>query len=376
MTISIERLLSGSATVDWVNPAMTGTTKQVTEPIELADRARDCSWAPAWEDATGVTGLFGVELSNDLVKWTPGVLDTDFSTIGSAPAADDDTQRVQGSFRARYALLTYTNATNTGTLTQGVHVNGKRGNRRASGKSLEARIKAIARDNLIVLHLATDFTPGGTDPDVAIGPNLARTDTLYDIINATESQRPHAVTRPAGKAWAHDTAALQHLHVDNAVSDILDANDDPTFFVVGKADSGPGGSGGGVFSLGAGLTSQGLDMFITATSLTVVGLMTTGASTATTAYTDYTNVRLWRATMRGNAHPSPGVVLAIDEVEQLAARNSPGLSVAADTAYMGKRPSNAAYFDGDIYAIVGIRAYDSDMIDALAALLQSEFGTP
>ena len=127
MTISIEQLLSGSATVDWVATAMTGTTKQVTEAVELRDETLDVSWQPAWEDDTTVLGDFGVELSNDGVVWTPGVLDTDFFVIGTAPASDDGSQMVHGPVRARYTRLAYTNVSGTGTLTQGVHVNGKRG---------------------------------------------------------------------------------------------------------------------------------------------------------------------------------------------------------------------------------------------------------
>ncbi len=125
MTITLEQLLSGSATVDWVVATMTGTTKQVTEAVELRGEVIDVSWQPAWIDGTTVLGDFGVELSNDLAKWTPGVLDTDFSVIGPAVATNDDSQMVHGPLRARYARLAYTNVSGTGTLTQGVHVNGK-----------------------------------------------------------------------------------------------------------------------------------------------------------------------------------------------------------------------------------------------------------
>ncbi len=125
-TIPLEELLSGSATLAWVATAMTGTTKQVTNAVELGDNALDCSWQPAWVDGTTVLGDFGVELSNDLSKWTPGVLDTDFAVIGPAVATNSDSQLVHGALRARYARLAYTNVSGTGTLTQGVHVNAKR----------------------------------------------------------------------------------------------------------------------------------------------------------------------------------------------------------------------------------------------------------
>ncbi len=127
MTIKLEALLSGSATTDWVVVTMTGTTKQVTEPIQLKDRALDVSWQPAWVDGTTVLGAFGVDFSNDGTKWTPGVAGTDFDTIGPAVATNSDSQMVEGSLRARFVRLTYTNVSGTGTLTQGVHVNGKQG---------------------------------------------------------------------------------------------------------------------------------------------------------------------------------------------------------------------------------------------------------
>lgn len=133
MTITLEDLLGGSATVDWVATAMTGTTKQVTEWIDLGDKAIDVSWQPAWTDTTGVTGAFGMDISNDTHPTdaskvaTPGVLDTDFAVIGPAVSANDDSDMVHASPRARYARLTYTNATNTGVLTDAVKVNGKQG---------------------------------------------------------------------------------------------------------------------------------------------------------------------------------------------------------------------------------------------------------
>lgn len=127
MTIKLEALLSGSATTDWVATAMTGTTKQVTEDVQLKDRTLDVSWQPAWTDGTTVLGAFGVDFSNDGATWTPGVVAIDFAFIGPAVATNSDSQMVHGPLRARFVRLTYTNVSGTGTLTPGVHVNGKTG---------------------------------------------------------------------------------------------------------------------------------------------------------------------------------------------------------------------------------------------------------
>ncbi len=127
MTIKLEALLSGSATTNWVVTTMTGTTKQVTEAIQLKDKALDVSWQPAWTDGTTVLGAFGIDLSNDGTKWTPGVAGVDFEAMGPAPATNSDSQLIHGPLRARFVRLTYTNVSGTGTLTQGVHVNGKVG---------------------------------------------------------------------------------------------------------------------------------------------------------------------------------------------------------------------------------------------------------
>lgn len=128
-TIALEDLLSGSATLDWDDTAMSSTNKRVTDVVELGDNAQDCSWQPAWAEGSSVLGDFGVELSNDNTKFTPGVLDTDFEVIGPAINGNSDSQLVHGALRAQYARLTYTNVSGTGTLTQGVHVNAKRSGR-------------------------------------------------------------------------------------------------------------------------------------------------------------------------------------------------------------------------------------------------------
>ncbi len=126
MSISLEDLLSNSATLEWDVTAMSSTNKRVTDSVQLGDNALDCSWQPAWTEGSSVLGDFGVELSNDNTKWTPGVLDTDFFVIGPAVDGNSDSQLVHGALRARYARLSYTNVSGTGTLTQGVHVNAKR----------------------------------------------------------------------------------------------------------------------------------------------------------------------------------------------------------------------------------------------------------
>lgn len=124
--IKLEELLSGSATLDWDSTVMTGTTTRVSDVIELGDNALDVSWQPAWAEGSSVLGDFGVDLSNDNVKFTPGVLDTDFAVIGPAINGNSDSQLVHGAMRAKYARLSYTNVSGTGTLTDGVHVNAKR----------------------------------------------------------------------------------------------------------------------------------------------------------------------------------------------------------------------------------------------------------
>ncbi len=240
--------------------------------------------------------------------------------------------------------------------------------------TLENLIKRITGDNLVGTYLGTDFE-FGTPPDVESAPNLARTDTVYTIAEAVDTQRPHAVSRADGEAWNFNGAAEQKLFVLNAASDILDANDDPTFIVIAKVDSVVGGDG--VFSLDTGVTNNGLGMHLSGTSLIVTGQMTTGTSTAEPLFTDRTIPHLLRATMRGNAHANPGVIAAIDGVESpLSGRNSPGLQNASDSVYLGKRPTNNLWFSGDIYAVVVIRSYDAAMIASLEALLSSTFNTP
>ncbi len=127
MTITKEKLLAGSATVEWDNTSMTGTTKRVTTAITLTDLVLDASWHPAWTDGTTVLGAFGVDLSNDLATWTAASDGSDFLAIGPPPATNSSSQLIHGALRARYARLTYTNVSGTGTLTGGVHVNGKQG---------------------------------------------------------------------------------------------------------------------------------------------------------------------------------------------------------------------------------------------------------
>ncbi len=125
-TITLENLLAGSATLVWDNTAMSTTAKRVTDSVVLGDNALDASWQPAWTEGSSVVGNFGVELSNDNTKWTPGVQGTDFAVIGPAVNGNTDSQLVHGAMRSRYARLTYTNISGTGTLTDDVNVNAKR----------------------------------------------------------------------------------------------------------------------------------------------------------------------------------------------------------------------------------------------------------
>lgn len=358
MTITIERLLSGSATVDWVSPAMTGTTKQVTEAVELADRARDCSWAPAWEDATGVTGVFGVELSNDAIKWTPGVLDTDFTTIGAAPAADDETQRVQGSFRARYVRLTYTNATNTGTLTQGVHVNGKRGARRAAGRDT---VESLAGDSLVFHYRQDAFTPGA-GPDVAIATNL-QGNVLLNLDQAVAASRPHK----DGNKWDFNQAIPQYLDVTGLSTPPFSAGDFGSILFVGKYDE----TSSDVpldLSLGA-VANTGIATFAAGTSFFGSVLTASSGLKSVTVDSD-TNEHVFRLTLTDS-----DLVIAVDGAETtLSLPSNGGFANNLDTITLGRTGAATAPFDGFIREAIAMNGHDAQQVLDVEALLMSNYG--
>ncbi len=186
MTIKLENLLSGSATVDWDSTSMTGTAKRVTEAVELGSGVRDASWQPAWTNISSVLGDFSVEASNDGITWTVGVFNTDFSVIGPAISANSDSDLVQGAtLRARFVRLAYTNVSGTGTLTNGVHVNGKRGVRGGVGQTP----LTIFGDNLTGWY-DLDHRVDGTLPDVTTLINQANPGN-GDVTQGTASKRPH-----------------------------------------------------------------------------------------------------------------------------------------------------------------------------------------
>ena len=132
MTITSETALSGQATVDWDDTAMSATDKRVTDAVQLIGDSRsvkDVSWQPAWTDGTGVTGAFGIDVSNNGQNWQPLVEGTgpnDFQLTGPAVNANTKFALIEATVRAKFARLTYTNASNTGTLDQVVPVVPKR----------------------------------------------------------------------------------------------------------------------------------------------------------------------------------------------------------------------------------------------------------
>lgn len=206
MTITLETLLSGSATVAWDNTAMSGTSKRVTEAIDLGSGAREASWYPDWADTSTVLGAFGVDLSNDNTTWTPGVLDVDFSALGPAVASNDDTQLVHGAFRARYVRLTYTNVSGTGTLIDGLPVIGKKGVR---GRALLPTPLNIF-SGAVWVNPDTDFVNFGTPPAIQTLTN--RYDSGY--ANPTQpivARRPDQVDFNGKKYSEHTSGNLEGL---------------------------------------------------------------------------------------------------------------------------------------------------------------------
>ncbi len=233
-------------------------------------------------------------------------------------------------------------------------------------------VERIAGSNLLLDYDARFFTPGAGD-DVAAAPNQEGTAT-FDVAEALASKRPHTVTRAAGKAFEYTAASAQQLEVLDAGADVTDASDDPTIIVVcshtSQHLSGP-------FGLSTSTSSTGLEIFTDGSNVFARGLMTTGLSTATGSWpADVTVPNIYRATCRGNAHPSPGIIIAVNGVETLSGRNSPGMSNALDSISLGKRPALGSYYqDGDGYRYVALRTYDADQIAAIEKHFQNIYRT-
>ena len=136
MTVKAQSVLDG-AIIAWDSTAMSGAAKRVSEACELDSVVSSYSFQVDWDNIEDVDGVFEIEECNDGVSWVAvGIV---------SPTVDDNDgpAMIARNTTAKWARLTYTNASGTGTLATLIII-GKRG--RFTGEQILALAAAPAFD--------------------------------------------------------------------------------------------------------------------------------------------------------------------------------------------------------------------------------------
>jgi hypothetical protein len=176
MTVSTESLLEG-CTVAWDSTAMSGTSKRVGETCQLSGLLSSYSFQVSWTNTSSVIGAFGLEECNDGTSWAA------VSITSPSVSSNSSTGIITRTTSAKFARVTYTNTSGTGTL-GAIVAHGKRG--KLTGDQV-AQLDAATADVLTALadaatvaaDLATEsaFTPA-TAGDWPVQPT-----TVHDALN-------------------------------------------------------------------------------------------------------------------------------------------------------------------------------------------------